>query len=159
MWNFDWHADRCHVLWHISAPKPYWFLQGGGILSSRYWDICRMSQYDNVYRIGIRSYRQYRRLAVGAGLSKGLKDKSEQVLLDGFSSDLSHDGALSSQVLITEAQEVVDHKCCRVTIWKRIGILVEEDSDFAALPKLHSIIHSRLARLKKKDFILQSQIR
>lgn len=49
------------------------------------------------------------------GVSEGLEDKSEQDLLDGFSSDLSHDGALSSQILITEAQEVVDHKCCRVT--------------------------------------------
>lgn len=50
-----------------------------------------------------------------AGLSEGLEDKSEQNLLDGFSSDLSHDGALSSQIFITKAQEVVDHKCCRVT--------------------------------------------
>lgn len=49
------------------------------------------------------------------GLSESLEDKSEQDLLDGFSSDLSHDGALSSQILITKAQEVVDHKCCRVT--------------------------------------------
>lgn len=48
------------------------------------------------------------------GLSEGLKDNSEQVLLDGLSSDLSHDGALSSQVLVTKAQEVVDHECCGV---------------------------------------------
>lgn len=69
---------------------------------------------------GVRFYRQYRPLAGSlkvpfTGVSEGLEDKSEQDLLDGFSSDLSHDGALSSQILVTQAQEVVDHKCCRVT--------------------------------------------
>lgn len=30
--------------------------------------------------------------------------------LDGFAPDLRHDGALSSQILVAQAQEVVDHK-------------------------------------------------
>ena len=36
-------------------------------------------------------------------------------LLDGFPSDLGHDGTLSSQVLIAQTEEVVDHECWRKT--------------------------------------------
>lgn len=34
--------------------------------------------------------------------------------LDGFPSDFSHDGTLSSQILVTQTQEVVDDKRCKV---------------------------------------------
>lgn len=43
------------------------------------------------------------------------EDESKQNLLNGFPSDLGHDSALSSQVLITKAQEVVDDKGCGVS--------------------------------------------
>lgn len=41
---------------------------------------------------------------------KGLEDDVRD-LLNGFPSDLGHDGALSSQVFIAQTEEVVNHKC------------------------------------------------
>lgn len=52
------------------------------------------------------------------------EDESKQNLLDGFPSDLGHDGALSSQVLITKAQEVVDDKGCGVSHTQTKTLLV-----------------------------------
>lgn len=42
-----------------------------------------------------------------------IPEKIKQNLLDWFPSDLCHDGAFSSKILITQAQEVVDNKGCR----------------------------------------------
>lgn len=106
-WNLDRHTDRCHVL-----------RQSLRSLGSRHSYLCRTPKYINVSLLGsclIGHIDIWQGLeGHPAGLSKGLKDNSEQVLLDGLSSDLSHDGALSSQVLVTKAQEVVDHKRCGV---------------------------------------------
>lgn len=44
----------------------------------------------------------------------------ERDSLNGLSSDLSHDGALPSKVLITQAEEVVDHKRYRVNTQKHM---------------------------------------
>lgn len=87
----------------------------------------------SVYRLLANAGLWQGRQGHAAGLSKGLRDESERVLLDGFSSDLGHDGALSSQVLVTKAQEVVDHEGCGVTKRKEIRIQQNKLRHFAAL--------------------------
>lgn len=44
---------------------------------------------------------------------KGLEDDVWD-LLNGFPSDLGHDGALSAEVFIAQTEEVVNHEC-----WKK----------------------------------------
>lgn len=56
------------------------------------------------------------------GLNRKSEPESKQDLLNRFPSDLSHDGALSSQILITQTQEVVNDEGCRV--WRKKGLLV-----------------------------------
>lgn len=53
--------------------------------------------------------------AVTGYMTENEEITTELNLLDGFASDLGHDGALSSQVLITQAQEVVNNKRWRDT--------------------------------------------
>lgn len=52
-------------------------------------------------------------------------DGEGQDLLDGFASDLGHDGALSSQVFIAQAEEVVDHKRCGEIRGDRSGLYAD----------------------------------
>lgn len=59
--------------------------------------------------------------ANGIGLSPKAASPIETAGLDRLSSDLRHDGTLTSQVLVTKAQEIVDHKRF-ITVSDRVEI-------------------------------------
>lgn len=56
-----------------------------------------------------------------------IPEKIFKNILDRFPSDLSHDGTLSSKILVTQTQEVVDDKRCHIHK-KRQMVSVKADS-------------------------------